>query len=778
MYINNIQIIFAFIAFALMALSSPISNNFDIDEYYLSKSNERKILIARNEKQDSVLSDEEETEIFEVNDCGKEILKDDLDSDSEALEDDPDSEVDKVTETPEDIDNYVYSNTEQLSLNWTRSSEEILNMVNMHVEEMRQIMAQIENIPDEECSFESIVVPIERKIFGPTIDLYLQTSVDSFHPSEEIRTITSKNATSIIGNLQIEFFLNRNIYHKLLMVGENIENGKFEGPKTAEDQRLLDYYEKTFRRNGATLTDEQLGEYSLIFFEMDSLTKQFSQCITNDKTVISFTKKELEGLSDLDGFEKTIKDGEEIYLLDHDHPKGYDVVHYAKNENTRKKYLTTVNQICPSNIDILKRLVNLRLRAAQLLGYKTHAHYKLEDQMAKNPENVFTFLNNLEENLKPLGEEALQKLLELKKEEKVELNEPFDNKFYIWDLAYYNRILAEKTNNYDNEEIKKYFPLNDILKDVLNIYETVLSVKCVEVINPNVWYSDVREFNVYDSKTKKLLGVLYLDLLPREGKSSGFTKEILLQYKKEDGSSSIPASGVFINFEPPLPNKPTLLPHDALCVLLHELGHAFHSLVSDVKWPNLGILSIEHDFIEVPSQMAENWCWEPEILEKLSRHYQDNSKKIPKDLIESIINNKNNGKVLDRLYTIAYSLIDMKIHTIEDFDENIDLVSLWNEEEKKATGVDNFEDNWSIATFSHIVKGYDAGYYGYFWDEVYSTDIFYSQFKKYGILSPEVGERYRNIILKQGSTKDSSDLLTEFLGREPNDEAFIKSLSS
>jgi len=767
MYIKIIQIIFAFIALALMALSSPISSNFDIDEYYSNKSNEHKILMARNEEQNSVLSDEEATETFQVNDC-----------DSEILENDSDSEVEEVTENPENNDNYVYSNNEQLSYNWNRSPEEIVNMVNKHIVEMSQIVAQIENIPDEECSFEFVVVPIERKIFNPTMDLFLQTSLSSFHPSEEIRSVTGNNVTSIIGQFQMGFFLNKNIYHKFLMVGENIENGKFEGPKTAEDQRLIDYYEKTFRRNGVTLTDEQLEEYMNVFMQINYLSSQFSQCITNDNTVISFNKQELEGLNNLDGFEKSIRDGEEIYSLDLKNPKCYDIISSAKNDNVRKTFLTTVNQRCPSNIEIIKKLLSLRLREAQLLGYKSYAHFKLEDQMAKNPDNVFKFLNNLEEKLKPIGEKAIQKLLELKKEEKVELNEPVDNKLNNWDIAYYNRILSEKTNNLNNEEIKKYFPLNDILPDILNIYETVLSVKCIEVMNPNVWHSDVREFNVYDSKTKKLLGVLYLDLFPREGKSSGYTKPFSLQYKKEDGSSNIPSGGVFLNFEPPLPNKPTLLTHDGLCVLLHELGHAFHGSVSDIKWENLGVLNIEHDFIEVPSQMAENWCWEPEIIEKLSRHYQDNNKKMPKDLIESIIKNRNSGKAIDELYNIAYSMIDMKLHTIEEFDENIDIVSLWNKEEKEITSIDNIEDNWRIATFSHLVEGYDAGYYGYLWDEVYSTDIYYSQFKKYGILSPEVGERYRNIVLKQGYTKDSMNLLTEFLGREPNEEAFITVMNS
>jgi len=774
MRFKNIQIILPFVSYAFVALSSPIfnSNKLDIDEYIPNdKPINQKLLMVRNK----ISEEEEEETLSPVENSDEEVT---LESDEELKEIDSDPESEVETDNSNDIDD-KFSDEDYLSINWNRTPEELGSIIDKEFENLMMVIAQIESIPDEECSFESVIVPLEQKFFGPVFEKIVPyISMDGFHPDESIRNISADIYSKFMFS-QMTLILNKNIYHKILMVKENIKNGLFDEPKEVKDKRLIDVYELNFRRNGIDVPDEHAEEYMGITSELGGIAAQFNKCLFTENIILSFKKDELEGLPSLDNFEKTEEDGEEVYKISIQDPNHKDVILYAKNENTRKRVQLAEFEICPSNVDLLKKAVNLKLKKAKILGYPSHANYQLENRMAENPENVFKFLEDLKEKTKPAYNKQLKRFLELKKKDKDEINEPFDNKLNYWDLDYYSRIYDEENSGINNDEFKKYFPFNEVLKETLDLFETIYSIKFVEVKNPSVWSPDVRVFNVYDKLTKKLMGPIYLDLFKRLAKQDGFTTSFSPRYQREDGSYCIPSAAVFLGFAPQqLPDKPTLMDHGDIIALFHELGHSIHFVSSNVKWPTYNPSNIEFEFAEVPSQLNENWTWEPEVLTKLSHYYQDTSKKIPQELINNLIKTKNIDKPKNTLFSEFLSMADMKIHSITEEDENLDVVKIFNEAMKDALDIELDNDILMITTVSHFISGYDAGYYSYLWSEVYSTDIFYSQFKKNGIFNSEIGERYRKVVLEKTSSEKAMDYLTEFLGREPNDEAFIKSITS
>jgi len=766
MNIKNIHIIFTFIALALMVLSSPISYGGKKHVVKSKISDKTEDLTISSFSLSENDSDEEPLNIDDDGNDVQEITDSDLDIETEAVTEVLDlDDTDKIS---------------HFSINWNRTPEELESIGKEIIQEIEKTIMQIEAVPDEECSFESIIVPLENILYGKIMNEILSiVMLSKFYPDETVRNVSNNFQTSV-GLIQMDIFLNRNLYQKVLKVKENIAKGKFKAPTSDEDQKLLELYELKFKRNGVSLTDEKLEQYAKVYKEIEALISEYKQCLIEDKTTVSFTKKELDGIPEpvLNYFDNTIKDGEKIYTIALSNPVSNVIIEYCKNESTREAFAVISGQICPSNVDVLKKIINLRLKKANLLGYPSHAHYQLEDKMAKNPENVFKFLQSLKEKVQPYGKKEIQELLELKKKEKEELNEPFDNTLHLWDYPYYARILSENKYGMDINEIKKYYPVNEVIKEIIDIYETLFSLKCVEVKDPSVWHSDVRQYDVYDKKTENYIGTFYLDLFNREGKNldEGVTYPLSLGYMNEDGTRTYSSAGLLLNLANPLPNQPTLLKHSDIKTFFHELGHVFHILSSNTKWGSFHSFNAEHDFIEAPSQMLENWTWEPEILEKLSHHYQDYNKKIPKELINSIIQSKSSGTPFYILQTVYVSLIDLKLYSIEEEDENMDIIQSWDKVQEETQMIESVKDVWPMGAFPAIVTGYDVGYYGYLWSEVYSADM-YTQFQKYGILNSEVGERYRNIVLSQGGSKDAMDLIKEFLGREPNDEAFIKNIN-
>lgn len=664
------------------------------------------------------------------------------------------------------------------TMNWLFTPEDIRTLGDEIIASMEKLKQQILAVPDEECNFDNVMVPYGRIYDDTEFSLANIIFYQYVSPSKELRDV-SEECYNKVNNYKVEFSMNKEIYGKISKVIENIENGKAKAPEDPEDKQLLEYTISDYRKNGLHLPDDKLNELNELQKKMNELINSFSRCYNEAVVYQNFTKEELSGMSEdfFKGLFSMNKDDEKVYEVEIDVPTYGTIMEKCSVSETRKKTSRVFNQRCKVNIETLNQIVAIRLKIANLLGFKTHADAVLQYTMAKNPENVMNFLNGLKEKLDPLAEKELEKLVKLKEEDLKELNEPFDGTFNEWDLSYYESKLKKKEYDIDSEEVKKYFPLDETLDEVFKFYEELFSLKFKEVKSDNIWHPDVRQISIYDKETDYFFGTFYLDLYPREGKFNYFSYYGLTpSYEKEDGTLVNSVGCILGNFPKPTDSEPSLLTHNDVLTLLHESGHAIHMTVSKQKWTRLSSSRVEHDFIETPSQMNENWVWEKEFLKRISHHYEDYNKSLPDDLIENIIKTKNFDSGLFNIRQIFFNFFDMKIHNTESV-EGLDVNEVYNQLKKEILLYNIDEETWGIATFIHIVSGYDAGYYGYLYSNVFAADLYFSEFRKNGIVvQPEVGKRYRELVLEKGSSKPALNLLKDFLGREPNDEAFIKSL--
>ncbi len=467
---------------------------------------------------------------------------------------------------------------------------------------------------------------------------------------------------------------------------------------------------------------------------------------------------------------------------------------------------------------LFREAILLRDEAARLLGYPDHASFRLEDKMAKTPKTVFDFLNDLKTRLAPGGVKETEHLIELKKADLASRNEPFDGNYYLWDHRFYDRLMVEKEYNIDENAIAEYFPLRSTVAGMLKIFEELFGLVFVELnledrarLSPTgkaediSWHEDVTVFSVWDDagEGEGFVGYLYLDLHPRQGKY-GHAANFNLQpgYLQKNGTRRYPATALVCNFSKPTPTKPSLLKHDEVVTLFHELGHGIHDLAGRCRYARFHGTSTVRDFVEAPSQMLENWCWTPSQLKSLSNHWES-GEKIPDALIEKLIATKNVNAALFNLRQLHFGLFDMAVHSPKSHAEieSLDLSKTYNDLRAEISGLKGPEaqgearyayfsarccrlteltghdSTWGNgqATFGHLIGGYDAGYYGYLSSLVYSADMFYSVFKA-NPMDPKEGRRYRHTLLERGGSQDEMLTLEQFLGRKPNSEAFYKAL--
>jgi len=323
----------------------------------------------------------------------------------------------------------------------------------------------------------------------------------------------------------------------------------------------------------------------------------------------------------------------------------------------------------------------------------------------------------------------------------------------------------------DHELIKEYFPLEKVTTGTLAVYQELLSLRFAELPKDkrHVWHEDVKQFEVYDKESNAFMGHFYLDLHPRDGKY-GHAAEFDVQKGCTTGEGKqYPAAAMVANFTKPTASKPSLLKFDEVVTFFHEFGHVMHELCTTATYYRFAGTNVERDFVEAPSQMLENWCYESEVLKQISGHYKDLSQPLPEDLRVKLINAKNVTEALKNRRQLHFGTFDMLVHTAEG---KVDTAALWAKccEEIALTPAQPGTNG--AAGFGHIVGGYSAGYYGYLWSKVYSSDMF-MQFKKEGVLNPKLGRRYRDLILASGGTRDAMDYLVEFLGRQPQQDAFL-----
>ena len=649
-----------------------------------------------------------------------------------------------------------------ISFQWNQSKSDIEQGALDLIEKTRKVYDYIGGLDKKDANYSNVVTVLANSQSQYDTERNVLDFPQHVSPDKEIRA-ASTEADKKLSAFEVEMSMRKDVFDNLVAC---LENGE-EMP--AEGKRFLEKLIKYGKRNGLHLSSDIQDEVKSIKKRMSDLSIDFNKNINEENTILEFTSEELAGLpADFISSLDKAEDGKLKVSLKY--PHYFPIMKKASNAETRKKMEAAFNSRCmEENTPILEELVELRAKMASLLGYPTHAAYVTEMRMAKTGENVANFLADLAKKLDPLGEKEVNELLNLKKAECEKNGWAFDGKINMWDLKYYMRIVEETRYSVDHNKLKEYFPLMVVTKGLLEMYQELLCLEFSEISQPGVWYEDVTMFSVSDQETKELLGYFYLDLFPREGKFShaacfGLQPGCL----KPDGARQLSVAAMVANFPKPNDDRPSLLTHDEVETFFHEFGHVMHQICARADFALFSGTHVERDFVEAPSQMLENWCWEKDPLLRMSKHFKDESA-IPDEILEKLLNSRLANAGLFNLRQITLGTFDQRIHTRDKADTK----KIFAETAESIMKVLPSPGTNMAASFGHLAGGYDAQYYGYLWSEVYSMDMFHSRFKKEGIMNSKVGRDYREQILKPGGTVDAIDMVKKFLGREPNQDAFL-----
>ncbi len=532
--------------------------------------------------------------------------------------------------------------------------------------------------------------------------------------------------------------------------------------------RLVTQTLRGFEQNGLKLSDDKLQQVKDLQTLLSQKTAKFQSLLNNDVTTVEFTAEQLTGapatfLARL----KTAASGKLIVTT-----KSTDylaVMENCSNEQTRKAMqLAYFNRGGAETVKLLEEAVVLRQQIAKILGFPTWAEYRAQPRMAQHADTVKTFLDNLKGKLSEGNQKDFAQLLKFKKE-----IDPAATELNQWDIAYTGNQLKKRDFAVDDEMIREYFPADLVISGLFSVYADMLGVTYNEVAEAKVWAPGVKLFEIRNKADNRLIGFFYADLYPRPGKYGHAAAFPLISGRMlPEGYYSLPVAAMVTNMAPPSADKPSLLSHDEVETLFHEFGHIMHQTLTRAPFASLSGSGVAQDFVEAPSQMLENWVWQKDILSRISGHYADNSKKLPDDLLQKMLNLKDFQQASSYTKQLLYGTFDFTIHTQEG---PVDVTKTYDDLYRGIMKQEPIAGGHFPGSFGHMMGGYDAGYYSYLWSKVFAQDMF-TQFKDKGVTSPEVGMKYRQIILERGNMQDASELLHDFLGRAPSTKAFYDDL--
>ena len=570
-----------------------------------------------------------------------------------------------------------------------------------------------------------------------------------------------------------DILLNEKLFERIKAVYEKRDSLKLE-----EDQaRILELTYRSFARNGANLPKEKKEEFRSIKKELSQLTLKFGQ------NVLEATNKFFINITDstqLAGLPEFVKEGAaaeakerklEGWVITLQGPSYIPFMQYSENRELKEKLWKAYNSKCLdgelSNQENIKKIVDLRLKLANLLGYPTYADYVLEENMAKTPATVNSFLDDLLAKSMPFAKKDLAEIQAYAEKS------GFKGKLMPWDFSYYSEKYKSEKYSLNDELLKPYFKLENVQAAVFALADSLYGIKFTENTKIPVYHPDVKIYEVSDADGR-FLSLLYLDYFPRASKRGGAWMTSFRDQYSQGGVEYRPFVNMVMNFTKPTEKSPSLLTFDEVTTLLHEFGHALHGMLSEGRYPSLTGTSVARDFVELPSQIMENWAVEKDFLKSFAKHYQT-GEAIPEELIQKIIDSKNFLSGYSSVRQLTYGINDMAWHSLAKMTDKgvIDF-------ERAAitrTQLLPFVDSTAISpAFSHIFAGgYSAGYYSYKWAEVLEADAF-ALFKEKGIFNKEVAKSFRDNILSKGNLKDAAELYRTFRGRDPKPEALMEKL--
>lgn len=644
------------------------------------------------------------------------------------------------------------------------------------MEGIRREDEQIEKIinnPDEP-TFENTIIP-EDEVKGRKHYYDLLSRVESVffnmlsaETNDEMDALAQK-MSPILTKHGNDVSLNPKIFERVKYVYEH------HGELTPEENCLLEKSYEGFVRSGALLDEAGKDRLRKLTEEASMLSLQFSQNVLKENKAYTLhitDEQQLDGLPNTAreaAHEATKEHGLKGWVFTLDAPSYGPFMMYSTQRELRKELYMARNTLCikdndTNNLELCKRLINLRREMAQLLGYDTFADYVMKHRMATKVENVYKLLNDLIEAYKPKAIEEREEVEALAKEE-----EGAAFKMEPWDLAYYSQLLKKKKYDLDPEMLRPYLELGNVIKGVFGLATRLYGITFKENKDIPVYHPDVKPYEVYD-KDGSYLAVLYVDFHPRKGKRDGaWMTEFQGQWIERDGTNVRPHASLVMNFSKPTEDKPALLRLGEVETFLHEFGHSLHGIFANTRFESLSGTNVWWDFVELPSQFMENFAVEKEFLRTFAFHYQT-GEPIPDELIEKVIASRNYGAATACLRQVSFGLLDMAYYTHkEEFTE--DIISFEKKAWAPAIIDEQRMDTCMTVQFSHIMAGgYAAGYYSYKWAEVLDADAF-SVFKKEGIFNQATAQRFRDNILSRGGTEHPMTLYKRFRGQEPTIDA-------
>ena len=600
-------------------------------------------------------------------------------------------------------------------------------------------------------------------------------NLNSAETNEEIQKL-AQEISPLLTELSNDILLDEVLFKRIKEVYDKRDSLDL----SEEEKMLLDKKYKSFSRNGANLAKDKKEELRKIDTALSKLSLDFGENVlaeTNKFELHITDEKDLSGLPDgvIEAAAQTAEEKEKIgWIFTLDHPSYLPFVTYADNRELRKKMAIasgakSFQQDELDNQENVLKIVKLRQDRAQLLGYKTHANFVLEERMAENPQKVEAFLNDLLEKAKPAALKEFKILSDFAKT----LDEI--DQLEKWDASYYSEKLKQKLFDLDDEKLKPYFELNKVIDGVFAVSKKLYGLSFEEVNNIDTYHKDVKTYKV-TNQNKEDVSILYADFHPRAGKRNGaWMTSYKPQQRKTEGDIEVdkrPHISIVCNFTKPTSSKPSLLTFNEVTTLFHEFGHALHGMLANTKYPSLSGTNVFWDFVELPSQILENWCYEKECLELFAFHYKT-GELIPMEFVTKIKESSNFQEGMQTLRQLSFGLLDMGWHAS-------DPSSIENVKKFESTIFEDTQlypdvaENCMSTAFSHIFQGgYSAGYYSYKWAEVLDADAF-AYFKEEGVFNPEVASKFKDFVLSQGGTEDPMALYIKFRGQKPSPKALLE----
>ncbi len=662
---------------------------------------------------------------------------------------------------------------------------------------------------------QSVLESILKLLDAPESELNFTNTLHAFIEMEEIveRVWTPvQNLLSLMGSddirnaanearpLIVEFFNNYALDPRVYKLVKKYSKSAHAQGLNGEAKRHLENTLKDFKLSGAELEGEAKEEFKKLNLELSELGQKFSDNSTDSKFELIITDtKDLSGLPEdiIQGAkrkadelrEEGAKIPEGAWVFNLDYPSYGPFLKFADNGALRKQlyiqYLTQGTEratrgICGGdkkesldNEPLIKRIFQAKLRKSNLLGFKSYAHVSLETKMAPSPEAVQEFLQRIATKSRALAEQEYAELVKFQKEINYQNTENNPNKIYAWDKEYLSEKLRKAKYDLDSNLIKPYFELQNTVNGMFHIAETIYGIKLQKLEGIEVWHPDVEVYQVLNPDAS-VIGTFYMDLYPRDIKRQGaWVMPLVAACEQSTGTKVLPQCALVCNLTKPYPEHPSLLTHTEVVTLFHEFGHALHHLFSKVRLEPLSGTNVEWDFVELPSQLNENFCWELPSLKTFAKHYKT-GEAIPDELLNKMLKARNFNEGLACMRQIEFGMFDLAIYMRETDKDYRSPLEIFKEIVAKYGLFDVWEGTNFPCAFSHIFAGgYAAGYYSYKWAEVLEADAF-SKFKSAGVLSPDVGKEYREKILERGDSEPPMNLFKDFMGREPREEALLE----